>query len=302
MQCVKPLTAFRTKHGEIVFTELHRHGDSQPLDLPCGQCVGCKLERSRQWAVRCMHEKQMHEESVYITLTLDDYNLARLMPDASLVYRPFQLFIKRLRRKYSGKKIRFYMCGEYGERLQRPHYHAILFGIDFKDKSAWQRNDQGDQLYRSSSLEQLWPYGHVTLGDVTFKSAAYVARYIIKKINGQLAQSHYTVTDLETGEIKQKKAEFTHMSLRPGIGATWLQKFLSDVYPHGKVVVNAKQAGAPKYYDRKYKEWNPDAFRELQEQRLQDAYAKRDDNTNARLATKEVVMLARVKTLRRKLK
>lgn len=261
-----------------------------------------------------MHEKQMHEESCYLTLTWAPQHL----PSKSLIYRPYQLFMRRLRKHFRPNKIRFYMCGEYGAEckncgaqeeqcrcghyaagLGRPHYHAIIFGVEFKDKYAWQRNIRGDSLYRSSSLEQLWPYGHVTIGDVTFESAAYVARYVMKKINGKNANQHYTETDRDTGEIIRKVPEFTKMSLKPGIGAGWLQKYLTDVYPHGKVVVNGAETNSPKYYDKQYAKLHPELARDLTERRIYEAYQRREDNTLARLAAKARVMEAKTKTQKR---
>lgn len=209
------------------------------------------------------------------------------------------------------------MCGEYGEHCRncgmnaddckcgswqpgpgRPHYHALLFGLGFADLKLHKRNN-GNPIFTSATLEKLWPYGFSSVGQVTFQSAAYVARYIVKKINGDLAKRHYEMTDFTTGEIVQKKSEFTRMSLKPGIAATWLEKFQNDVYPHGKVVVNGTETAAPKYYDKKFKTWNPKAYADLQEERAFRAYEHRDDNTPARLAVKEQVLKARASKLRR---
>ena len=145
--------------------------------LPCGQCIGCRLQRSREWAARCVFEASRHEHNSFITLT---YAPECLPEDGSLHYEHFQKFIKRLRKRLwryeDDLKVRFFMCGEYGEQFSRPHYHAIIFGYDFPDKVFWSRNN-GYPLYRSRMLEELWPFGYCTVGDVTFESAAYVARY-----------------------------------------------------------------------------------------------------------------------------
>ena len=169
----------------------------QAVSLPCGQCIGCRLERSRQWAMRCVHEAQLHEHNCFITLTYDDTHLPS---DQSLHYRDFQLFIKRLRKRFPTTKISYYMAGEYGENFGRPHYHACIFGLDFHDKKLWKRTTSGSLIYRSSDLEALWPFGYSSIGDVNFESAAYVARYIMKK---QTNKQHYQYSDLETGEIIQ---------------------------------------------------------------------------------------------------
>ena len=149
----------------------------------------------------------MWDRNCFVTLT---YNDEHLPANGSLNKRDITLFLKRLRKRY-GKGIRYYQCGEYGELLSRPHHHAILFNHDFEDKQLWSVRG-GVRLYRSASLEQLWPYGYSTIGDVTFESAAYVARYVVKKITGEREGEHY----------RGKMPEFATMSRRPGIGRGWL--------------------------------------------------------------------------------
>ncbi|MEY3590878.1 MAG: hypothetical protein RLZZ466_1399, partial [Bacteroidota bacterium] len=205
MPCYHPLTAFQCADGSIVFHERRWHNTVKNLSLPCGQCIGCRLERSRQWAMRCMHEAQLHENNCFITLTYDNTHLPS---DGSLHYKDFQLFIKRLRKKFGIYRIRYYMAGEYGENFGRPHFHACIFGHDFHDKKLWRRSTSGSMLYRSQDLELLWPLGYSSIGDVNFESAAYVARYIMKKVTGHNSKQHYTQTDSETGEITTRKPEF----------------------------------------------------------------------------------------------
>lgn len=182
MPCFYPLHGYRakrinpkTKKRAIVF-KVHDGFVDMPVIVACGRCSGCRLERSRQWAIRCMHESSLHEFNSFITLT---YAPKHLPPGGTLVLKHWQQFMYRLRKKY-GKGIRFFHCGEYGEKLGRPHYHAILFGLDFADKTKWKMR-RGYQTWRSKSLEKLWPFGHSEIGSVTFESAAYVARYILKK-------------------------------------------------------------------------------------------------------------------------
>ena len=181
----------------MIFNPKYAYQADQPEKLPCGQCVGCRLERSRQWAIRCMHEAQMHEDNCFITLTFNPESLDDRSNPWSLDVRDFQLFMKRLRKKY-GAGIRFYHCGEYGELNKRPHYHACIFGFDFPDKRLWKVTNSGHRLYISESLDELWPFGFCTIGNVTFESAAYVARYIMKKVNGDAAADHYEWIDEDT--------------------------------------------------------------------------------------------------------
>ena len=298
MPCYHPLSAYQCADGSIVFYESKRHDTVKSLSLSCGQCVGCRLERSRQWAIRCMHEAQMHTENCFITLTYDD---AHLPSDRSLHYRDFQLFIKRLRKRYPGRRIRYYMAGEYGENFGRPHWHACIFGFDFNDKKLWKRTSANSLLYRSADLELLWPFGYSSIGDVTFESAAYVARYIMKKVTGKNAAEHYQEIDPDTGEITNRTPEFTKMSLKPGIGYEWYKQYTSDVYPHDYVIVRGKKVKPPKYYDKKYKIDNPYEFDELLYIREKSAKLRHEDNTLERLAVKEQVAKAKLQKLKRNL-
>ena len=298
MPCYHPLSAFQCADGSIVFYESKRHDTVKSLSLPCGQCVGCRLERSRQWAIRCMHEAQMHTQNCFITLTYDD---AHLPSDRSLHYRDFQLFIKRLRKRYPRRRIRYYMAGEYGENFGRPHWHACIFGFDFNDKKLWKRTSANSQLYRSKELELLWSFGYSSIGDVTFESAAYVARYIMKKVTGKNAAEHYQEIDPDTGEITNRTPEFTKMSLKPGIGYEWYKQYTSDVYPHDYVVVRGKKVKPPKFYDKKFKIDNPYEFDELLYIREKSAKLRHEDNTLERLAVKEQVAKAKLQKLKRNL-
>lgn len=239
MPCYSPLHAYKGKTNDAGKTQIIFNRPAswrgEKLDLPCGQCVGCRLERSRQWAVRCMHEASMHEENSFITLTYNEQNLPK---NQSLVKSDYQDFMKRLRKSIYPKRVRYYHCGEYGEKLGRPHYHALLFGHDFEDKKHF--STRGDNaVYTSDSLSELWPFGFSVIGAVTFESAAYVARYIMKKVNGEKAKEHY-------GE---RIPEYTTMSRRPGIGQNWFKKFESDVYPHDRVYVRGNITRPPRYYD-----------------------------------------------------
>lgn len=191
------------------------------------------------------------------------------------------------------------MCGEYGELNDRPHYHACLFGWDWIDKKHYKNNENGDSIYTSETLQKLWPYGLSSTADVTFQSAAYVARYCLKKINGDAAEAHYRRHD-QDGEY-QKVPEFAHMSLKPGIGAHWYNKYHKDVHTHDYVVINAKECRPPRYYDRLLKRRNPDLHDQVKEDRIVKAKQWAHDNTDERLKVKEEVTRARTKQLKRTL-
>lgn len=301
MPCYRPFRAYQAADGAVRFSERSRDDPVRELWLACGKCVGCRLERSRQWAVRCMHEAQMHSENCFITLTYDEVHVP---PGFSLRYKDFQLFMKKLRRM-ADQSIRFFMCGEYGGQHSRPHFHACLFGYDFRDKVAFRRVGGGAMLYRSPSLERLWPLGFSTIGAVTFESAAYVARYVMKKVDGAGASVDVCDNvDKNTGEVVGRVPEFCHMSLGrvpgDGIGGPWLKKFRSDVFPSGKVVANGVETKAPRYYDKQFASVDPDGFAALQFERELRARERVADNSDARLAVREAVALARMRQFKRK--
>lgn len=276
------------------------------LQLPCGQCVGCRLERSRQWAMRCVHEASLWPANCFVTLTYSDEHLPI---DRSLDYDDFQKFMKRLRKRFKGigrdpkgdLPIRFYMAGEYGENFGRPHFHVCLFNFDFEDKKLWMKTKSGSKIYRSAALEELWPFGFSSIGEVNFSSAAYVARYIMKKITGRDSEQYYEDVTVD-GEIVQRRPEFNKMSLKPGIGFDWYKKFKDDVYPHDYVVINGKKVKPPRFYDSKFKEEFPLEFEDIQFQREMDAKLRFADNSDERLAVREKVALAQVANLPRVLK
>lgn len=303
MPCYSPLEGFRaqslTKNGKrkIVFNEKQGFRDL-PVTVPCGQCIGCRLERARQWAMRLMHEKQFHEEACFVTLTYDD---AHLPSGGTLVKSDFQKFFKRLR-KGSGRSLRYFHCGEYGEADRRPHYHAIIFGIGFlEDRRFHTRNGQGQVVYKSATLDKYWAKGFCTLGEVTFDSCGYVARYVLKKVTGDAAARHYEGFDLETGEVVSLLPEYVTMSLKPAIGAKWYDKWSSDVFPRDECVVRGKSVPPPRYYWRKLEKENPDQHKTLKYRRIRSAAKYKADQTPERRAVKLAVKLSQLKTLSRKL-
>lgn len=299
MPCYSPLKGYRAKKPNasgrysLVFNRSLGFSDL-PVDVPCGQCIGCRLERSRQWAIRITHEASLYSNNCFVTLTFDPQHLPA---DGSLNVVTFQNFMKRLRKEF-GEGIRFFHCGEYGETFGRPHYHACLMNFDFPDRVLW-KEVNGFKLYTSDILSRIWGQGFCSVGDVTFESAAYVARYITKKVTGPLAASHYERIDLETGEIINLKPEYTTMSRRPGIGHAWFEKYRSDVFPGDFVVMNAKKIKPPKYYSNKFELFDENAFKRVRINRVLNSKKHVDNNTPDRLFVREEVQLARLQMLKR---
>lgn len=290
MACYSPLPAFKLAGGGITFSRGPSRDHARALgaiDIPCGQCQGCRLQRARDMSIRVTHEAQMHQANAFVTLTLSDENLP---PGGSLDHRQFQLFLKRAR--HHAGPIRFYMCGEYGEQTQRPHYHACLFGIDFPDQKYLRLNAQGDELYTSDTLDSLWKLGQCTVGQVTLQSAGYCTRYVMQKANGSLGAIVYG----------NRLPPYNRMSLRPGLGATWLRKFRSDVFPCDYVVTSdGKKDRVPRYYDKLNSRLEPEQFEAIKLARALSSSEHWEDNTDARLAVKATVKAAALKQLTRKL-
>ena len=264
--------------------------------MPCGRCVGCRIDRSLSWAIRCSHEASLYRDNCFLTLTYDDEHLPE---DNSLNVVHFQQFMKRLRKSH-GKNIRFYHCGEYGEKSRRPHYHALLFNHDFSDKRLHQTKNDND-LFISKELSRLWPWGFCLIGAATFQSAGYVARYIMKKQTGNQSQSHYQHICPKTGLISQLAPEYTTMSRRPGLGDQWIAKYWRDVYPEDFVVVNNRKYRPPVYYDRWLEINQPLMYRQLKQRRIRRARENADDSTAERLAVREFIKMSRLAQLPREL-
>nr|UQB76413.1 replication associated protein [Flumine microvirus 24] len=289
MACYRPVLAWRAPNGSIVFGA--ERPDHRALSLPCGYCIGCRLARSRAWAIRCMHESQMHAVSSFVTLTYSD-----TYAKPSLRYRDFQLFMKRLRFK-KRTPVRFFMCGEYGSVNKRAHFHALLFGVSFDGLQ-----DIGKGLSRSVELERLWPFGFSSIGSVTYASAGYVARYALKKVYGRAAVDHYKRVDLCTGEVFQVVPEFAHMSLKPGLGYTWFQKYWREVaLARDGVIVDGVKNSSPRYYDKLLELMDFDLKDHNDFLRYVNSKKFADDCTPERLAVRENVARARVNQLTRNL-
>lgn len=276
MRCFYPLRAYRLADGSVKVCASREVLNGIPLQLPCGRCRGCRLERSRQWAVRCMHEASLHDANSFVTLTYADKHLPAYGsldgPVPGVKPGAFALFMKRLRKEFRGEEVRYYHCGEYGERFKRPHYHAVLFGVDFRQDRVESGTRDGQTVWCSRTLEELWPFGRSEIGSMTFESAAYVARYVMKKVTGAAASDHYVSVDEDTGEVWSREPEYATMSRRPGIGSAWLERFSSDVYSTGKrgVVVRGRLAKPPRFYDVKLAEVNPTLADEVMEERRKE--------------------------------
>lgn len=296
MTCYNPLSGWKSRSGGITWNRTEAFTDLPDMVVPCGQCIGCRLERSRQWSVRIMHEAAMHEDNCFLTLTYDDDHLP---PDGSLRKSDFQKFIAKLRRDLAFY-ISYFHCGEYGDLNWRPHYHAILFGIDFRDRVAFCRGEAGFASYTSATLSKYWEHGISTVGDVSSKSAAYVARYCLKKVNGDKAVDYYKRVD-EAGNVYWLEPEYATMSKKEGIGKRWFEKYGAEVIAYDGVVTAGMLGRPPRYYDKLRDRINHAELFGSKIDRMCKALKHKEDQTPERLKDRELVKKAAISNLKRDL-
>lgn len=235
MACHNPVTGWRPRKGrQLVFNRNEGWAD-QEVSIPCGRCIGCKLDRSLMWAVRITNELSLHKEACFLTLTYRETPAGD-----TLVKEHLQDFFKRLRFHLEPQKIRYYACGEYGTESQRPHYHVCLFGWFPPDVKPYKRTSDGHQLWTSQRLEEIWGHGFTVVGNLTFETAAYTARYVTKKVTGDLSPDHYG------GRLP----EFSLSSRRPGIGADWAKKYAGEIKAHASIYARGQTFPVPAYYKK----------------------------------------------------
>lgn len=288
--------------------------------IPCGKCVGCRLDYSRQWADRMMLELETQKKAIFLTLTYDpehivdadgrhfpwmedkDFNLG------SLYKRHLQLFMKSIRKCFDrqGVKLRFYAVGEYGswQNTHRPHYHVILFGVgidDFINKIEIGFNELKQKIYTHVCISALWPHGFVSIGDVSWKSCAYVARYVTKK-----------ALDVESDLVNESLSLnpiFSVMSRKPGIGKEYLEQH-PDCLDFQNIYLStsdgALKVNIPKYYFNQLKLTDEDRFDKIMADRMiiaKDAnylkMSQTDLDFNEVLENEEKNKISQIKSLHR---
>lgn len=227
---------------------------SKSLVIPCGQCLACRMKYSRDWADRIITELPYHKSAYFVTLTYDDEHLPvneYVDPEtgvigsiATLQPRDVQLFFKRLRKRFSHSpvtqslelqdKLMYFLAGEYGDKTRRPHYHAIIFGLELPDLVLYKNSPQGNPYYNSEILNRIWGLGYVVVADATWQSAAYTARYILKKQTGRKSEIYKRLNF---------EPEFTRMSLKPAIGKRWALEHLDELFDYKHVSVSTPTGG-----------------------------------------------------------
>lgn len=244
-----------------------------------------------------MHRhKDGSPNNAFLTLTYDNEHLPT---DGSLQKREWQTFAKRTRKKAG--PFRFLHVGEYGEQNFRPHYHALLFGLDFSKDRIIQNQGDENPLYTSNTVEALWPKGFHTIQLLTPETVNYVCRYALKTLSGEAKTEKYARQDGD-GNTWTLASEYATMSRRPGIGAAWIAKFPTDVWPDDFIVVKGQKAGVPRFYSEKLKEENPELAEKIRAKRIKSAASRVMDNTHERRQVREEIAKDRVaKASQRKL-
>lgn len=223
--------------------------------VPCGHCIGCRLDHAKQWSIRCCLEASFYDHNYFVTLTYDDEHNPK-----HLVKEDLQKFIKKLRTylERSGKASpRFFANGEYGSSTLRPHYHAIFFNLELDDLKYFKTTNTGT-LYNSDFLTKIWNKGHVVVAEVNYHTCNYVARYIVKGYKG---------ADLEKYGFTN---EFILMSRRPGIGFGYFDKNNSNLYDQDKIYFNFGDFNGsrnPKYFDYLMEKLDPVLLAKVKDQR-----------------------------------
>ncbi|AXL15296.1 replication initiator protein [Microviridae sp.] len=299
MACYHPVQVWVKVGGGICWSKYDPQAiPTSPMKIACGKCIGCLSDRSMEWATRLAHEiswaqNEHKKRSYFLTLTYDDANLP---PGRTLVTKDLQDFWKRYRKYLKNQQIRYYACGEYGDKLGRPHYHAIVIGHYWDDLVPSSKSDGGQHVnYTSAKLEKIWGKGFVAIGEANMASCRYVSQYVTKKVHGTEAADHYRYIDKHTGEVYDRKPEFSVSSKRPGIGLKHVQKYMDSIYTTDSVVINGKEISPPSYYDKQLKKTNPDLHKEVIQNRATAAIPYRPNQTPERLKVREICANSRMK-------
>jgi len=299
MACTSPIPAQRYTCPTTGLKAVRLKGfQGEPeLLLPCNKCLSCKLHKAREWAIRCWHESQMHEESAYVTFT---YAPEHLPAYGDLNHRDFQLFLKRLR-AHTGKKITYFMCGEYGDGTHRPHYHALLFGY-YPPDPVYHRTEKGHRYYKSAELDRLWRCGFTDTSSVNYQSSGYIARYTMKKqLPREELQDRYIYVDTN-GNTQTRQFEYTRMStgrgFGQGIGGKWLAKYWRHTLENDYVLdPKGNKLPVPKYYlDILARDICAETSEKNRLARIEKAQAETDNSPDAR-RQRAICVKARAKQL-----
>lgn len=291
MACYWPVEAYQARPGAVL--QFKGITDSNVV-IPCGRCIGCRTDRANMWAHRCTHEATQWRENVFVTLTYDEEHL----PESGyLDADALQRFLKRLRRAATlpgaaltadrSGRLRYFACGEYGEKNGRPHYHAILFNARFPDATG-AGSRRGRPQFTSEQLNDIWGKGRVTFGAFSTGAANYIAQYTLKK------QGYGRQDDCDADGV-WRPAPFLRMSLKPGIGNSWLQKHKTDLRDGFLRNSGGGKAQIPRAYLKRLERHDPELYEDIktriQKRGIQSvrAYGEDQRRTEPRLRAAELI-------------
>ncbi|WNK13338.1 MAG: replication initiator protein [Microvirus sp.] len=300
MACEKPWRGYRWPDGTVRAVPGPGPIRELPFEIACAKCLSCRIEKGRQWALRCQHEASQHKhpdggsKNCFLTLTYDSEHLPENM---SVDKTEWQLFADRLRKKMG--KFRYLHVGEYGEENKRPHYHALIFGLDFSEDREWLSTENGNPYYVSPTIGRLWKKGFHIVAAVTPETINYVCRYTQKKILGtssdaqSMRSKRYERVSAETGEVWMVEPEYATMSLKPGIGSAWWDKYKGDLFPDDFAIYQGKKMKTPKFYLDKHAVEDKEGHAAVKKLRAKYAASKAADNTPERRKVKAAITQAR---------
>lgn len=292
--CTKPVTAFiNPDGGRPLFGHKGDKAGTPKIKFPCGKCPECCKDYYTSWTTRGFREIMRWESSLFVTLTYNDEHLPK---NRSLNKKHVQDFLKRLKKHFGSSKenpIRQSYCGEYGEKTKRPHYHLIIYNLDFADKVEHYKTDQGHQVYRSPTLESLWTFGHSEFGYATPATIAYLYKYILKKVP-RSQKTRPLKLEFE-GQIYNVSHEFIESSRNPGIGAHMRG---SDSLKKGFLTIDGVKKKLPKYYLEWLRLNDPDTYDKIQNLKF-DFQSKKEVESDLRLEQKTQAQKALTDTKKR---
>jgi len=277
---------------------------AETIMLPCKKCLACRLTYAREWATRCVHEASKYTDNSFLTLTFDNEHLPA---DQCLDPQIHVAFMDKLRDYVGERKIRYYMSGEYGEQNGRCHLHYLCFNWTPPDPIFLRKTKTGHPVYQSETLARLWGRGFVTIGNVSFQSAGYVARYVVKKSKSDTSEQERVWWNPNTEEYQIRTPEFNRMSCGTrkdglgGIGKSWITdpQNLADTLRDDNVIINGQTMPVPAYYNQILEVANPERYAEIKLARKAHALAHAENHTEERLAVRRAVLAERVKGLDR---
>jgi hypothetical protein len=228
-----------------------RSNEGESFAVPCTKCLNCRIQNSREWSLRLMHERAYYDHSGFFTFTFSDVGLANREVAPWRMYSSVDRaelvkLMKRLRAKVAPRRLKYFAVGEYGEKYCRPHYHAIIFGEDISTVDWTMEGTDPKYGIPYGSLPE-WPYGHTYIGTVETDSCRYVAEYLQKEM-----RSRYNHGGVRADSFK---------IVSQGIG----QRYCRDNARKLRRLLHDTQDGARVGIPRQYREWlgiEPEEYRE----------------------------------------